>query len=736
MDNPKQMLQRQNCISNGKEDDDVSVIAIIEKEDDRSSRQQSERPSEKQERPEETVAEEYRNLELLPKLPLGRFNIKQDKKYKDDSDYVRDSTETSSGGSSSGSGVAKVRRVRTVRKTRSAAEVRRNPVRAKKKDPDKNFPRLRQRLLSAKRKEMLFDPEPSKRGKSSTKPYMNTRSVTRKMYNVGATYQAPTMKDALEWKEWPVHGMHERPVFHPQLGLAAEYLGRYFTSFDGLSYCEIIDRPEVEVVSVDPLRDSLPSFYEKRRGKIKTKSSTNVKPKNSSEKKKSFENCMHESFHCVLGYCSQVMTPTYKNTVEEKLDMLNENKTCTIVKETQQPASAVENSPISKSPNNSKENIQKSQESKAADSYTAVVIPQNVKNFNQIPKTQLFPAHKVYLANTQKSIAFSNVRTLQGGQMKIQEVIRPSKNPFILVNTDTKDTRFLKSASSNVKPADTQVLEENLGELSSIYKHFDLSEQMSSKKTPPKREKKVEFAMTRYLLNTAKQTKIQIPNVGEGNLYCEVPKKGQGQGVNKTCYTNEASEIAKILSEYNKNTAKKSAPENTPFCSVKNIRVNELCNKDENTNQNSPERNRNISFPQGKWRRFHLTMGKPKDLKSNATDQRFLSGIQNRQSLFRINPTGLDSTPGRMIEVSKHVETLQRNQTTTNAEKKESTSTVNDDADSTGTKAQYLQDLLEDTAMLYCAATGTHQDDLATYIDTLDAVQSVQWLDTCKNPSR
>lgn len=96
-------------------------------------------------------------------------------------------------------------------------EVRRNPIRVTKKEPDKNFSRPRQRLLSAKRKEMLFNSEPTKRGKSSTMPYMNTRSVTRKMYNVGATYQAPTLKDETEWKEWPVHGMHERPVFHPQV---------------------------------------------------------------------------------------------------------------------------------------------------------------------------------------------------------------------------------------------------------------------------------------------------------------------------------------------------------------------------------------------------------------------------------------------------------------------------------------------------------------------------------------
>ncbi|XP_076545604.1 uncharacterized protein LOC143305505 isoform X1 [Osmia lignaria lignaria] len=726
MENRKQMVPGENN-SDGKEDDDVSVIAIIEKENDRSLRhEQTEKTDEKQE-----------NRRVI-----------EDKKYKEDSDYVRDSTETSSGASTSGGGVSKIRRVyRAVRKTHSVTEVRRNPIRAKKKDPDKNFPRLRQRLLAAKKKEMLFSSEDGKRGKSSTKPYMNTRSVTRKMYNVGATYQAPTMKDALEWKEWPVHGMHERPVFHPQLGLAAEYLGRYFTSFDGLSYCEIINRPEIEVVSVDPHCDSLHSSFEKKRSK-KSKSSrsfTNIRnSKDPSEKVKSFESCMHESFHCVLGYCSQVMTPTYKTNVEGKLDMLNEKKnSSTVVKETPKQSNIVEQTPRKDSPNNSKENLQKPIEENRMDNYTAVMMPQNAKNFNQIPKTQLFPAQKVYLANSQKSIAFANMKTLQGGQVKIQDAVRPSKNPFILVNTsDIKDTRFVKSTPStvNTKAEDTIVGEENLGELSSIYKHFDLSEQFGSKKAPTKREKKVEFAMTRYLLNTAKHTKIQIPNAGEGKLYYEIPCKGlkvksPSTTLNKTCYSNEATEIAKILSEYNKNTTKKPASENASFCPGKNTRVNELSCKDENTSQNSQEtcieKNTQLTFSHGKWRRFHLTMGKARDLKSIRNEEKLLP---NRQSLFRINPTGLRSSPGGMIEVSKHLELLQRRQTNVeNVEEKKRASATSDDVDSTAPKMQYLQELLEDTAMLYCAATGTHQDDLANYIDTLDAVQSVQWLESCKN---
>lgn len=90
-------------------------------------------------------------------------------------------------------------------------------MRVSKKDVDKDFLWPRQRLLANSRMETCSNYESSKRARTSTKPYMNTRSVTRKMYTVGATYQAPTKKDETEWKKWPVHGMHERPVYHPQV---------------------------------------------------------------------------------------------------------------------------------------------------------------------------------------------------------------------------------------------------------------------------------------------------------------------------------------------------------------------------------------------------------------------------------------------------------------------------------------------------------------------------------------
>ena len=116
-------------------DDDASVIG---KENDRSAMQrQDERPDEgrrvfelsderckmalRKQLDLDSLSTEQDNaaedIEALQKLPAGTIVIKREKKYKDDSDYVRDSTETSSGASSSSSGVTKVKRVhRTARK--------------------------------------------------------------------------------------------------------------------------------------------------------------------------------------------------------------------------------------------------------------------------------------------------------------------------------------------------------------------------------------------------------------------------------------------------------------------------------------------------------------------------------------------------------------------------------------------------------------------------------------------
>ena len=751
--------QRGMVLSDDKRGDGASAIAVTGKENDRSAMLADEGRAIESSDERSKMAlrkrldlvplstEECRGMEILRKLPPGTIVIKQEKKYKEDSDYVRDSTETSSGGSTSGGAVAKLRRVhRAARRNRGTTEIRRNPIRVTKKDLDKDFPRPRQRLLSAKKKEMLLDAESSKRGKSSTMPYMNTRSVTRKMYNVGATYQAPTPRDETEWKEWPAHGMHERPVFHPQVGLAAEYLGRYYSSLDGHSYHEIIDRPEIEVVSVDPHCDFLPSSAEKkqnRKARTNRGSSKNAKASSSpSDTTKSFQTCMHESFHCVLGYCSQVLTPTYKSNVEGKISKLNGRKNSSIVAtdaEKQAPSIA-EYSCKSKASVGSKDVLQKPMEgSKLLDNYTVTMTSQNIKNFSQVSKTRLFPAQKVYVANSQKSISFANLKTLQAGQMKIQEVIQSAKNPLVLVNPlEAKGAQVLKSGNA-MKLEDTSVGEEPLADMSSLHQSLipsdalmENSKAAAQKQAPAKRRNKVEFTVTKYLFDNKVQLAKEVSSEKKGYEASgkEQNAKAMSGGLNKTWCTNEASEIAKILSEYNKSSLKKPAIDSQAFC-AKNVRVKDACDEEKIAEEESSDRNVNIKFPQGKWRRFHLTVEKLKDMKGGRSERKASSGLQSKQSLFKIDQTSVNATLERKTEVPKYLEPFQWEQASVVSSEKKDNTSANGNVDSA--KTQCLQELLENTAMLYCAATGTHQDDLANYIDSLDAVQSIQWLETSKN---
>ncbi|XP_053989419.1 uncharacterized protein LOC128881967, partial [Hylaeus volcanicus] len=593
--------------------------------------------------------------------------------------------------------------------SRGTVEIRRNPIRVTKKNPDKDFPRPRQRLLSTKRKEMLSNQNPSKRGKSSTMPYMNTRSVTRKMYNVGATYQAPSVSDEMEWKEWPVHGMHERPVFHPQFGLAAEYLGRWFTSIDD-SYHEIVDHPDVEVVSVDPRCDFLLSSTEKKRsnkGKTSRSSKFSAKTPSSGQykKHKSFETCMHESFHCVLGYCSQVVTSGYKSNVEGKIIQLNDEKN--VSKKQQAFAASVEQvadldtkQPLIPSRNNPQKPVE---ESKSTDNCAFTRHSRNSKNYSQTLKTHLYPAQKVYVANPQKTVTFGNLKSYREGQLTVHKAIELPKKPQNLGSLEARDAQ-MKTTPTN---ANAIQLEESIG-----YEPLtDASSTENSKveaSKPAKHPKKAEFRVTKYLLDSTDQNKVKIS------------KEMTSTSSNKTWCSNDTSQIAKILSEYNKSSTKKPAIENQGFCTtMRNIRDKETVKKEEqkqSTQENSSDRSANVKFPQGKWRRFHLTVEK---VKSNPDEKKLSSGMQHSQSLTKEDP--------------RYLETFQRIQpNATSLERKENVST-NENAVIAPAKTDSLQELMENTAMLYCAATGTHQDDLAIYIDSLDVAKTMQWLETCKH---
>lgn len=92
--------------------------------------------------------------------------------------------------------------------------------------------------------------------------------------------------------------------------MAAGYAGRVFWATndgDGMNwrYREILEGgEEVEVVSVDPESKGVGEPRSPLGGSLKVGSGSG-----------SFDVCMHESLHCVLAYCAQIMAPEYRRSV-------------------------------------------------------------------------------------------------------------------------------------------------------------------------------------------------------------------------------------------------------------------------------------------------------------------------------------------------------------------------------------------------------------------------------------
>ncbi|XP_011707459.1 PREDICTED: uncharacterized protein LOC105462512 isoform X2 [Wasmannia auropunctata] len=704
-------------------------------------------------------AMDYENMEILRKLPPDTIVISY--------------TDVKTKGIS-----------RTLRnKTLKTIEVRRNPMRVSKRNIVKDFSRPKQRLLANNKKEFFSDYEFGKRIKSSAMPYMNTRSVTRKMYTVGATYQAPTKKDETEWKEWPVHGMHERPIYHPQAGLAVEYLGKYFTSLDGLSYCEIINEPDIEVVSVDPYCNRRVSSAEKKlKGKMRTKNKRSLNTKDAwntylSMNNKSFETCMHESLHCVFGYCSQVMTPIYKHTVEEKITKLMISAAKTNSLELAKTTTNVKSNVTTSS-----ENAKLTEETKLLEAY-AIAMAQSIQNKDITNSTNdqgvasTFPSSSaMYVPKAQTMKLNSSKITSQNGEMvkmNLKQIIRdaPNSSLILLRSSATRSASgdacvaTAKNIFNSAKSEDASNNETLMG--MSIYKKLMFVKEPASKYD--KLSMNNLHTLKRYATDTQEYTTkktffensldnkktIQVKEVHESKNPEKIKMNRESDNrisitssnKNFAWCTNKTSEIARILSEYNESTLRKSLTQNQIYSSrdiktsLTNPSINNLPKNlwqknviDENQ-QFISYPNTSFDFPQGKWKRLHLMLEKTKDSQitgSNQNTRKSSSTLLENHKVFSKDQQMNSSTLNyiKKNSIDSHKDINKHEIIMIDVKPKEEKSKCFKD-ESEISKMGTLEDLLENTAILYCAANGVHQDDLSNYINALDSKQSIQWLETC-----
>lgn len=497
---------------------------------------------------------------------------------------------------------------------------------------------------------------------------------------------------------------------------------------------------------------------------------------------KSFETCMHGSLHCVFGYCSQVMTPVYKQAVEEKMTKLTIS------------AGKVSSLELAKEPSDVKSNVTISsenvtnlaEETKLLEAY-AIAMAQSIQNkstansTNDQKVTSTFPSSSAtYLSEAQKSAAElnSSKATSQNGgtiKMNLKQIIRgaPNSSLILLRSSAARPTSGDACAASVKNTYNSAKLEDMSSDETGIYKKL-----IFTKEPVPKCEESNPMnnnvnTLKRYATNTqgyaTKKTFLELDNKKTVQVMKEayeskhfdhknfdrkmkINRESDGRismassSKNLAWCTNETSEIARILSEYNKGTSRKSTNQiyssrdtktNLTSPNVKDLPKG-LWQKNTTakaTQQFVSNSNTSFDFPQGKWKRLHLMLEKTKDgqtagdnqnaWKNSSTLENYKVSSRDQQvslgTLNYIRKNSTDSCKGLneheiiMVDVKP--------------KEKKSEYSKNE----TETSKMGLQELLENTAILYCAANGVHQEDLSSYIDTLDSKQSIQWLETCKN---
>jgi len=145
--------------------------------------------------------------------------------------------------------------------------------------------------------------------------------------------------------------------------------------------------------------------------------------------------------------------------------------------------------------------------------------------------------------------------------------------------------------------------------------------------------------------------------------------------------------------------------------------------------------NTNFDFPQGKWKRLHLMLEKTKESQIAGSNQNTWKNsstlLENHKVSSKDQQMNLNILNYRKKNSIDSCKDLNKHEIIMVKPKEKKSKCSKDEMETS--KIGSLQELLENTAILYCAANGVHQDDLSNYIDTLDSKQSIQWLETCNN---
>lgn len=470
-----------------------------------------------------------------------------------------------------------------------------------------------------------------------------------------------------------------------------EYVGRFFKSLDGHSYCEIKEESEVEIISVDPhhqISDSLDSKKLNRK-KIR-KLGIHVNGESSGKDIKTFETCMHTSLHSVLAYCAQVSKPTYHTTIQGRIEDPKINLSFKESKSEFHKGADFKNEVGSRNrvdkitPNKTDSNKTKSfplimnkEQSIPVENGDSSLKISNSKLLSLVSRLE----PKKCLITPRNSWNLS--MHLQSSHSKLQDVIRgSSKNTLIVIKPQEPkkenpkpsiltNEQFSKPTTSDLnfelgKLDDPAISDETLMEMSSIYEKLLPTEEVN-----PDSE------------NVPKSCQVE-------RVDSELKKSAKRKAFTDSDRNkNHTSEIAKILSEYIQSINKVPETQNCLLQSEVNNSKNPIRLNDQRKWEEKSKVIENESLPKSR-----VLPGN----KEYIVDSKNI--LRNKIEVQEV----LDLSTVKSKEERTH---------------KEITESIN---------VECLQNLLENTAILYCAATGVRQENLADYIDNLDAEQSVGWL--------
>ena len=459
---------------------------------------------------------------------------------------------------------------------------------------------------------------------------------------------------------------------------------------DGRTYREIKVESEVEEISVDPHHQIADSQNLKKlnRKKIK-KLDVQMNGETSDKENMTFETCMHTSLHSVLAYCAQVSNPRYHTNIQGRIETQKMKSCIKEINQESQKGPDLKNeieftnridkiaTPIKIDTKKAKNitPIKNKEQTQPGEIEALFFNRSNSKVSNMVSRLE----PKKFLITPRNSTNLT--MNLQASHSKLQDVIRgSSKNALIIMKPqepkreNTKPSAppndpFLKPAPSELnfelgKLDDPTISDETLMEMSSIYEKLVPVDEVK-----PNPE------------NLSKSW--QVENVDTELKNCIKQNETKGNDQNK----NQTSEIAKILSEYIQNI--NMVPE-TQNCVLQNG-LNNIKNAVKFNDQRKCEEKSKISQNLPKSREFATN-------KEYVTENKYI--MKNKIDFKEV----IDFSTVK----SKEERTIKENDRSTNTES--------------------LQSLIENTAILYCAATGVRQGNLADYINNLDAEQSLGWL--------